>query len=271
MGIRAAATTAWKHDTLNCSDKSRPLNAWGIRLPQRELERIKADESIVALAIQEAWNCAVPSKVNEVLGFRAATRDQDGNGTALVARYGFAQAPTRERIDAKLNSWVVGGDVCLDTACSASIPMYSTHFEGSSNSDLPPQAESLLALLRTKSVPHVLMGDLNAYRIDRWSPLVPCATPDKPERTRPIELIEAAGYVDAWKKTQDGEGWTGMASRPGCGQPRGSLFKRIDYVFVKGLDVVETGLFARMAPGADAPSDHAGVMAEIAWPTPTTR
>ena len=271
MGIRSASTTAWKHDTLNCADKSRPMNAWGMGLPQRELERIKADDSIVALAIQEAWTCAVPSKVNEVLGFRAATRDQDGNGTALLARYGFAQPTTHERIEAKLGSWVVGGEVCLDASCSASVPMYSTHFEGSSNSDLPPQAEALLALLRTKTAPHLLMGDLNAYRIDKWSPLVPCATPDKPERTKPLELIEAAGYVDAWKKTQDGEGWTGMAGRPGCGQPKGNLFKRIDYVFSKGLDVVDTAQFARVTPGADAPSDHAGVTAEIAWPVSTTR
>jgi endonuclease/exonuclease/phosphatase family metal-dependent hydrolase len=62
-----------------------------------------------------------------------------------------------------------------------------------------------------------------------------------------------------------------MASRPGCGQPRGNLFKRIDYVFTKGLDVVSTTRFARPEPGADAPSDHAGVTAEIAWPAAATR
>jgi hypothetical protein len=269
MGIKGRSPSTWKHDTLNCSDKSQPLNAWGMGLPQRELERIKADESVVALAVQEAWNCATPQKVNGVLGFKDTTREQNGSG--LLARHGFAQPPTYERIDRRLNSWLVGGDVCLDAACSSSIPMYSVHFEGSSNSDLPAQGEALIGLLRTRTIPHLFMGDLNAYRIDRWSPLVPCATPDKPERSKPLELIDAAGYVDAWKKTQDGEGWTGMASRPRCGQPAGNVFKRIDYVFTKGLDVLATSRFGLVTPGADAPSDHAGVTAEIAWPASSTR
>jgi endonuclease/exonuclease/phosphatase family metal-dependent hydrolase len=268
MGIKGFTTTSWKHDTLNCSDKSKPMNAWGTGLPQRELEKIKGDESIVAVALQEAWNCASPPKVNEVLGFKTASREQ--NGSALLARYGFVHPPTYERVDARLNSWLVGGDVCLNVSCSASVPMYSVHFEGSSNADLPPQSEALVRVLRAQTGAHLFMGDLNAYRVDRWSPLVPCATPDKPERARALELIEAAGYIDAWKRTQDGEGWTGMASRPGCGKPAGNLFKRIDYVFAKGLDVVRSEQFARVAPGADAASDHAGLIADIAWPQATS-
>jgi hypothetical protein len=269
MGITGFTTTHWKHDTLNCSEKSRPLNAWGMGLPQRELTRIKDDESIVALALQEAWNCALPQNVNEVLGFRGATREQ--NGIAILARHGFAGDPTYERVDAKLNSWLVGGQVCLDAACSASLPMYSTHWGGSSDVDLPPQAEATIRLLRKHPGPHVFMGDLNTYTVDRWSPLVPCATPDKPGRTQSIGLVAAAGYVDAWKATQDGEGWTGMANRSGCGDPKGNLFKRIDFVFTRGLEVLGADRFGHAAPGADAASDHAGVTAEIAWPSPSTR
>ena len=56
-----------------------------------------------------------------------------------------------------------------------------------------------------------------------------------------------------------------MASRRGCGDPNGSLFKRIDYIHAKGLTVLGTTRFARSQPGADAPSDHVGVLAEIAW------
>jgi endonuclease/exonuclease/phosphatase family metal-dependent hydrolase len=78
-----------------------------------------------------------------------------------------------------------------------------------------------------------------------------------------INLIEQAGYTDAWKATQRGEGWTGMASRHGCGVPEGNLYKRIDYVYTIGARVLSTARFARAAAGADSPSDHAGLIAEI--------
>src|SRR5205814_892059 len=60
MGIRGFTTTSWSSDTLNCTDRSQLLNAWGIGLPQQELEQIRDDASIVAFATQEAWNCGNP-------------------------------------------------------------------------------------------------------------------------------------------------------------------------------------------------------------------
>jgi endonuclease/exonuclease/phosphatase family metal-dependent hydrolase len=62
-----------------------------------------------------------------------------------------------------------------------------------------------------------------------------------------------------------------MASRKGCGSPEGSLYKRIDYIYLKQLRVLGTMLFARAAPGADSPSDHAGLIAEVELPVPATR
>jgi exonuclease III len=108
------------------------------------------------------------------------------------------------------------------------------------------------------------MGDLNVYRIDAWNPNVPCTGNDVAGRVDAIQRLEAAGYVDAWKATQASEGWTGMATRAGCGAPNGNLFKRIDYVYTTtGLRPVSTLRIARAEPGADAPSDHVALIAEV--------
>lgn len=268
MGKTGFDSRAFDHTTLNCTDRAKPLNAWGVGMPQQELERIKNDPSIVALAVQEAWNCAFPEKINGVLGFKKGTREQEG--VALFARHGFSGDPVYHRIDKPSNRWLIGGNVCLDAACSAAVPIFSTHWGGKTAEDYSVQARQVLDFMKTQPEPHVFMGDLNVWRVDQWNPEVPCAGPDHPERTRAIELVEAAGYTDAWKATQTSEGWTGMASRKGCGRPDGNLFKRIDYVNVKGVPVVSTTRFARTPPGADSPSDHVGLIAEIGWPPKPT-
>jgi endonuclease/exonuclease/phosphatase family metal-dependent hydrolase len=55
-----------------------------------------------------------------------------------------------------------------------------------------------------------------------------------------------------------------MSSRAGCGVPSGNLFKRIDYVYTKDLRAISTTRIGRAAPGADAPSDHVVLVAELA-------
>ena len=261
MGIRGFRTTTWTHDTLNCTDRSKPMNAWGMGLPQQILRTLRGDTALVALAVQEAWNCGAPARINEVLGFKLATREQEG--VALLARYGLRGAPVYRRIDDANNRWVIGGNVCLDAACSTAVPMFSTHWGGRTDDDGPRQAQATVAALRDQPQPHLVMGDLNVFKIDQWNPRAPCTLADSPGRTRAIAIMEGAGYVDAWKVTQAGEGWTGMTSRPGCGRPNGNLYKRIDYVFTRGLRTIRTTRFARTQPGADAPSDHAGVMAQL--------
>jgi hypothetical protein len=257
MGIRGFTTTSWSSETLNCTDPSKPLNAWGIRLPQAELAHVRDDPAIVAFAVQEAWHCGNPTNINGELGFQAITQEREG--TALAARYGFAAAPTYTKIST--NSWVVGGPVCLNAACSSTLPMFATHW---SSDDYVALAHSTVDLLRSQPTPHLLMGDLNVFRIDAWNPKVPCTDADSPGRVNAIQVMEAAGYSDAWKATQGSEGWTGMASRAGCGEPKGNLFKRIDYVYTIGnLKAISTTRIARAAPGADAPSDHVALVAEV--------
>jgi hypothetical protein len=268
MGVAGFRTRHWDHTTLNCTDRSKPMNAWGLGLPQKELQRIKDDTAIIALAVQEAWNCGHPTQLNSVLGFKTASRER--NGVGLIARYGFAGKPILQSVGAVYPSWLIGGAVCLNAQCSASVPLFSTHW-GGSDDEWPKQAQNVVTFLEGQAAPHAFMGDLNVFKIDQWNPRVPCTGADRPGRSRALALIEQAGYTDAWKATQTGAGWTGMSSRQGCGSPEGNLFKRVDYVYVKQLRVVSTRLFARVPPGADAPSDHAGLIAEIAFPpTPTT-
>jgi hypothetical protein len=259
MGIAGFSTTNWTSNTINCTDRSQPLNAWGMGLPQAELGKVRDDRSIVAFAVQEAWNCGNPSNVNGVLGFKDITGER--NGTALAARYGFSAAPAYVNVGG--DDWVIGGPVCLDAACSASVPIFSTHWTPPGNA-FGPVAQRTLDVLRSQPPAHVLLGDLNVYRVDTWNPDVPCTGPDVAGRVDAIMRMEAAGYADAWKTTQGGEGWTGMTTRNGCGVPNGNLFKRIDYVYTKGFRAVATTRLARPAPGADAPSDHVMLVAELA-------
>ena len=261
MGIRGFTTTSWSHETGNCVDRTKAINAWAIGLPQAQLERLAADQEIVAVAVQEAWNCASPAAINAILGFKTASREQEG--VALLARYGFSGAIKYQRIDGVANRWLIGGDVCINPACARTMPMFSTHFGGASEDELPGQAGRALDFLRAERRPHLVMGDLNTFRVDQWNPSVPCTGPDAGSRIATINLIEQAGYTDAWKSTQSGEGWTGIASRRGCGVPDGNLYKRIDYIYTIGARVLSTARFGRAAPGADSPSDHVGLIAEI--------
>jgi endonuclease/exonuclease/phosphatase (EEP) superfamily protein YafD len=142
--------------------------------------------------------------------------------------------------------------------------MFSTHWDGGGTDDFTEQAQHVVDALAAQTGPHLFMGDLNTFKIDAWNPKVPCTADDTPGRTRAIAIIENGGYIDTWKATQSGEGWTGMASRAGCGSPPGDLFKRIDYVFAKGLTPTSIVRVGRAAPGADSPSDHVGLIGELA-------
>src|SRR4051812_13135160 len=259
MGIRGFTTTSWSSDTLNCTDPSKPMNAWGIGLPQIELGRIRADPTIVAFAVQEAWNCGSPTNINGVIGFKDVSREL--NGTALLARYGFAAAPTYTKIGSE--DWLIGGPVCLNAVCSATLPVFSAHWSAP-NDEFGGIAQQTVAALRSQPTPHLVMGDFNVYRANAWNPSVPCTGADVSGRLQGIDTMEHAGYADAWKATQSSEGWTGMATRNGCGVPNGNLFKRIDYVYTTpGLRAISTARIGRVDPGADAPSDHVALIAEL--------
>jgi endonuclease/exonuclease/phosphatase family metal-dependent hydrolase len=263
MGVRGFATRDWDDETLNCSDRSRPLNAWGLGLPQKVLAGIAADPDIIAVGVNEAWNCAAPDKINAVLGFRIVSREQQG--VALLARHGTNGPFVYERIDAAEDRWAIGAPVCLDAACSAAVTIFATHLF-TEKRGLARQANALVQVLARQPQPQIVIGDFNAFRIDRWNPWVACTDRDEPTRLAALAAMEHAGYTDAWQATNQGEGWTGMASRRNCGFPNGNLFKRIDYVYAKGMRPVTVARFGRAARGMDSPSDHVGLVATFEWP-----
>jgi endonuclease/exonuclease/phosphatase family metal-dependent hydrolase len=263
MGVRGFTTTTWNSDTVNCTDRSKPVNAWGVGLPQKELERIKDDPAVVVMALQEAWNCGSPKNVNAVLQFKSPATEQEG--VALLARYGFAAPPRFEQIDAQNHRWIESGRVCLEASCATALQMSSTHL-GGSDAEFLPQVERVISIVDAVPSPRLFMGDLNLYKIDQWNPRVPCTSADSAGRVNAIAAIERAGFTDTWKTLNTGEGWTGMTSRKGCGSPNGGLYKRIDYIYTKGLKAAAITRFAQPTPGADAPSDHAGLIAEFEWP-----
>jgi len=266
MGISAFSGAAFDHTTLNCTDPAKPMNAWGVKFPQKFLvSEVKNDPAIVAFWTQEAWNCGNPKNLNAVLGFKSIA--DEAGGVTIAARYGIKGEWMKQRLgDPKHQRWLVGANVCLDAKCRTTLPMFSTHWGGTTSEDFVVQARAALEYLKPQPVPHVFGGDLNIFRIDKWNPERPCTLPDDEGRTAALELIREAGYTDAWASVNRGEGLTGMTSRKKCGQPEGGLYKRIDYLFSKGLTVVSAKRFAQPAPGADAPSDHVGLVVEYAKP-----
>src|SRR5688500_3465260 len=88
-------------DNHNCTDASQPMNAWGAGLIQAELRARLADPQVIAIGLAEAWRCGSPENVRRALAWAAATRER--NGTALVARYGFAGADEWLQLDTSRN------------------------------------------------------------------------------------------------------------------------------------------------------------------------
>ncbi len=117
------------------------------------------------------------------------------------------------------------------------------------------QAQELIGMLATVSAPTLVVGDLNG-------------TPEGGTSTYP--MLTGAGFEDAWTATH--------GQRPGftcCFDPdllAGTLFERIDYVFVRAPQdhqlrvrkarLVGNSPFARTRAGL-RPSDHAGIVADV--------
>jgi len=83
-------------------------------------------------------------------------------------------------------------------------------------------------------------------------------------------MLRAAGYLDAWRVVNGrAEGFTGMVNRSGCGVPNGNVFKRIDYGWSRNVEPVSMIRFGIAPVGADAPSDHYGIVVEYQRPDDT--
>jgi PKD repeat protein len=258
----------------NCSDRSKPMNAWGVGAVQAELNRALQDTSILALGLSEAWNCASPAAVLKSLGWAAESGER--NGVALLARYGFAATPEWFQLDTSLNvnpgdtMWVVSAPVCADASCSRAIEVFSAHWYASGDTrtqSFERQAQGTVEFMNrlAPTEPRVLIGDLNVW--EEGGPV--CSQTPVPTA---MQILRADGNRDAWPSVHgSAEGYTGMWNRNGCGTPNGYLWKRIDQSWSKALPApVSMTRFGMVTPGTCSPSDHAGIVAEYPWPGATS-
>jgi endonuclease/exonuclease/phosphatase family metal-dependent hydrolase len=234
-------------------------------LIQEELRTQLADARVIALGLAEAWRCGSPENVTRALGWAAHTGDR--NGTALVARYGFAGPETWRQLDTSRNTnprdtmWVVRAPVCIDAECTGSIPVYVTHWFAAGphrHAVMQQQSDDTVSFMARDEGPHVLVGDLNVFE----SGSRVCGQSPNMTALHPLRL---AGYLDAWREVHGTrEGYTGMVNRAGCGRPEGYPWKRIDYVWVRGFRPLSMTRFGMRMPGEPALSDHLGVLATFA-------
>jgi hypothetical protein len=261
-------------DTANCTDPTQPLNGWGVGFVQQAIvSALRDDPSVIALGLAEAWTsvCGSPANVRALLGWAASTPSR--NGVALVARYGFDGPEVWQQLDTSLNTnpadtmWVVRVPVCVDAACSSSIPVYAAHWYGVGSykrQTYDKQAQQTVDFMKQTAGagPHVLVGDLNAWE---GSSKVCAQNPINAG----VGKLRSAGYIDAWPRIHgSAEGFTGMTNRSGCGTPVGYTWKRIDYAWSSpGYDPLDITRFAMPGvPGDPAPSDHYGIIATYGRP-----
>jgi hypothetical protein len=258
--------------THNCTDPTQPLNAWGVGLLPDELRtRIGNDPDVIALGLAEAWRCGSAENVRKLLAWKA--RSAERNGLVLVARHGFAAPEKWIQLDTSLNvnprdtRWVVRAPVCVDAACTESMVVFATHWYAAGDQwaiSYDRQLRATLDFMSLEREGHLLIGDLNTYE-------------GEPTTCRPspnnaiLPVLRAAGYMDAWPAVHAAaEGFTGMASRKGCGAPEGYAFKRIDYAWVKGLTPTAMSRFGMAPPGEASLSDHYGLIVSVARIPPSS-
>jgi exonuclease III len=250
-------------ETNDCeANTNRALNAWGVGLVQRELERLASDPHVVALGLAEAWNCASPGRVMRALGWHQHTEER--NGTGLITRYGIAKKEEWLQLDTSQNTnpkdamWVLRAPVCLDSSCRSSIDVYVTHWYGTGprgQETSTRQAEDTVRFMSSSRGPHVLVGDLNVFEGSSE------VCHQRPNNVT-LPVLRTSGYVDAWAALHGSDpGYTGMLNRAGCGAPEGAPWKRIDYAWSKGLTPTSIDRFGLPEPGEGAPSDHTGIVA----------
>jgi len=119
------------------------------------------------------------------------------------------------------------------------------------------QAAELLASATATTLPVVLLGDFNSS-----------ADPGGPNDTLTYELLQMAGFQDAWSRTNPGEPGYTCCQEADLQNPVSTLDDRIDLVLTRGavLPVATDVLGEDAADRTESglwPSDHAGVAADL--------
>lgn len=132
----------------------------------------------------------------------------------------------------------------------------TTHLESFNDASQVAQGHELAAALRRRSVPTILLGDLNSRA-------------DGTGTSTRADLL-AAGFRDAWAEAHPGDVGLTCCHGDDLRELGGPFYSRIDYVLLKnGFRAVAAGIVGE-AP-ADRisglwPSDHAGVWARLRLP-----
>lgn len=266
--------------TDNCNrpgdDPTQPLNAWGTGFFQTHaLGPIKNDPAVVALAVQEAWNCATPERIRSELGW--ADKTAEFNGTAIIARYGFKNATVMASLTTSNNDpkHVVYRQICLkspteDPGCTQTLDVFSTHWAGgNTNGDVNAQESIAFMGQQAGSRPHVLLGDLNVWE-DGRDESEGCGLPLKPAG---LDRLRTNGYLDAWRTLHPDPvtdpGYTFAINRAQC--VGGDLFRRLDYAWSMGLTPLAVDFIGKPAVvGDEGPSDHIGIVVTYSLDPPSS-
>ena len=156
---------------------------------------------------------------------------------------------------------VARGYVAVDAMVAGiTYRVVNTHLEALEESSVMAtvrvaQTEELVASLRDETLPILLLGDFNT------------AAPDGTA----YKILLDAGYVDLWQMDSDGTGNT-CCQAPLLQNQTSELYARIDQIFVRNLELptsVTTRTIgdtpAERLPSGLWPSDHAGVVAHLAF------
>jgi len=254
------------------------INLWGTEgdWPRRRevlIEGLRAlDADIITL--QESIVTSEYDQVYDILSseyqvLHQERRAPDGTGSSIASRLrldtlreSFLQVTRRVDPNHGWISNVAGVEVRAPQPVG---DMLLVHLKPSWHPDHDPERElqSIVAanfteeLLRNRDLPVVLCGDLDAAPEARsirfW----------KGKHT--IDGMSAR-YVDAWEAVhpnEEGHTFTGRNPLVDAGKWPEETGRRIDYIFVKSLEVVDCSLFFDQPIDGVWASDHFGVVADL--------
>lgn len=204
------------------------------------------------VAVNENFSGALPVSASRSVGVVGANatlvrRDPDievvGEHSATYRHRHVVAAGPEGAVLPVLRSW---GRVDVRVA-GRPLRFVTTHTEAYDGPVRDAQRDEVLAAHSDRSTPVVLVGDLN---------------------TTPSHVGVPAPWVDAWTRG-DGDGAT-WGQDGDLSNERSRLVERIDYVWVRDLTVRSAHRVGhrqedRTVPHHLWPSDHAGVVAELAW------
>ena len=146
------------------------------------------------------------------------------------------------------------------TVSGVTYRVVNTHLEAFVEEARLAQTQELVDILSNETLPIILLGDFNT------------PAPDGPG----YNILLSAGYIDTWQMDSEGSGNTccqnGEIFIDGALKNVGELSERIDQIFVRNIKL-PTAIVTHTVgdkptdrlPSGLWPSDHAGVVAQIAW------